>query len=71
MRLNKDNIKKDPDKDKRYYAKLKERMEADPELKEKRLEQQRARGKTFRELVKAKKIVANNDKNTEPVIELL
>jgi hypothetical protein len=72
MRLNKDNIKKDPDKDKRYYAKLKERMEADPELKEKRLEQQRARGKTFRELVKAKKIIiANNDKNTEPVIELL
>ena len=63
MRLNKDNIKKDPDKDKRYYAKLKERMEADPELKEKRLEQQRARGKTFRELVKAKKIISNNDKN--------
>jgi len=55
MRLSKDNIKKDPDKDKRYYAKIKERMEADPELKEKRLEQQRARGKTFRELVKAKK----------------
>jgi hypothetical protein len=62
MRQNKDNIKKDPEKDKRYYAKLKERMEAYPELKEKRLEQQRARGKTFRELVKAKKIVANNDK---------
>ena len=55
MRQNKDNIKKDPDKDKRYYAKLKERMEADPELKEKRLEQQRARGKTFREVMKAKK----------------
>ena len=71
MRQNKDNIKKDPDKDKRYYAKLKERMEADPELKEKRLEQQRARGKTFRELVKAKKIIANDEKNIEPVIELL
>ena len=71
MRLNKDNIKKDPDKDKRYYAKLKERMEADPELKEKRLEQLRANGKTFRELVKAKKIIANNEKNTEPVVELL
>ena len=53
MRLNKDNIKKDPEKDKIYYAKLKERMEADPELKEKRLEQQRIRGKKHRELVKA------------------
>ena len=71
MRQNKDNIKKDPDKDKRYYAKLKERMEADPELKEKRLEQQRARGKTFREVMKAKKIIANNEKNNEPIIELL
>ena len=55
MRQNKDKIKKDPDKDKRYYAKLKERMEAGPELKEKRLEQQRARGKVRRELMKAKK----------------
>ena len=71
MRQNKDNLKKDPDKDKKYYAKLKERMEADPELKEKRLEQQRARGKTFRELMKAKKNLANNDKHNEPVIELL
>ena len=54
-RQNKDNIKKDPDKDKIYYAKLKERMEADPELKEKRLEQHRVRGKVHRELMKAKK----------------
>ena len=71
MRQNKDKIKKDPDTYKRYYAKLKERVEAYLEVKEKRLEQQRARGKTFRELVKAKKILADNDKNTEPVIELL
>ena len=56
MHLNKDNIKKDPDKDKRYYEQVKERMEADPELKEKRLEQQRAKGKTFREVMKAKNI---------------
>ena len=46
-------------------------MEAYPELKEKRLEQQRARGKTFREVMKAKKIFANNEKNNEPIIELL
>ena len=76
VRQNKDNIKKDPDKDKRYYAKLKERMEADPELKEKRLEQQRVRGKVHRELMKAKKIVAGQldkfqEESREQVIELL
>ena len=65
MRLNKDNIKKDPEKDKRYYAKLKERMEADPELKEKRLEQQRARGKAHRESVKAKKWLRNWRNNNQ------
>ena len=47
---------KDPQKDKRYYAKLKERMETDPELKEKVLEDQRRRGRIYRELVKAKKM---------------
>ena len=36
MRQNKDNIKKNPDIDKISYEKLKERMEADPELKERR-----------------------------------
>ena len=70
MRQNKDNIKKDPDKDKIYYAKLKERMEADPELKEKRLEQQRVRGKVHRELMKAKKIVAGHlEKIQEETLE--
>ena len=35
-------------------------MEADPELMESRLEQQRVRGKVHRELMKAKKIVAGH-----------
>ena len=47
---------KDPEKDKRYYAKLKERMESDPELKEKILEDQRRRGRIYREMLKAKKM---------------
>ena len=33
------------DKDKKYYAKLKERMDSDPELKQKMLEDTRRRGK--------------------------
>ena len=41
--------------DRIYYEKLKERMEKDPEFKQKRLEQQRKRTETRRGLVEAKK----------------
>ena len=42
--------------DRIYYEKLKERMERDPEFKQKRLEQQRKRAEIRRGLVEAKKI---------------
>ena len=41
--------------DRIYYEKLKERMERDPEFKQKRLEQQRKRAEIRRGLVEAKK----------------
>ena len=55
LQKQKNSPNKDPEKDKKYYAKLKERMDVDPELKEKILEDQRRRGKIYRELLKAKK----------------
>ena len=63
LQKQKESPNKGPEKDKRYYAKLKERMESDPELKEKILEDQRRRGKMYRELVKARKMVADNEQN--------
>ena len=70
---NKDNIKRDPEKDKRYYLKLREKMEEDPELKERKLEQQRARNKIRYELVKANKIISEQqlENNEEVILELL
>ena len=55
LRKQKESPNKDTEKDKKYYAKLKQRMESDPKLKEKILEDQRRRGKIYRELIKAKK----------------
>ena len=49
--------------DRIYYEKLKERMERDPEFKQKRLEQQRKRTEIRRGLVEAKKIVDSNSSN--------
>ena len=43
--------------DRVYYEKLKERMERDPEFKQRRLDQQRKRAEIRRGLVEAKKIV--------------
>ena len=65
LQKQKNSHKKDPEKDKKYYAKLKERMEADPELKEKILEDQRRRDKIRRELLKAKKMAEQLEQITE------
>ena len=75
LQKQKQSPNKDPEKDKRYYAKLKERMEADPELKEKLMEDQRRRGRIYRELLKAKKMaewqLENIDENKELGLQLL
>ena len=65
LQKQKNSPNKDPEKDKKYYAKLKERMEADPELKEKILEDQRRRDKIRRELLKAKKMAEQLEQITE------
>jgi hypothetical protein len=70
----KNSPNKDPEKDKKYYAKLKERMDSDPELKQKILEDQRRRGKIYRELLKAKKMAGQLEQipeNKELGLQLL
>jgi hypothetical protein len=47
--------------DKRYYARLKERMENDPEFREQRLEQQRRRTEIREGLLEAKEIVDSSN----------
>jgi predicted RNase H-like nuclease len=65
LQKQKNSPNKDQEKDKKYYAKLKERMEADSELKQKVLEDQRRRGKIYRELLKAKKMAGQLEQITE------
>ena len=50
--------------DKRYYERLKERMENDPAFREQRLEQQRRRIEIRKGLLEAKKIVGSNNIST-------
>ena len=65
LQKQKESPKKDTEKDNKYSAKLKERMEADPQLKDKILEDERRRGKIYRELLKAKEMAGQLEQITE------